>query len=211
MSRTTQERRNRRGNRRRDRNRQPLLSFPFRRLRNTYASLEVISEEQIEQIHEASMRILEDVGLRWLDDEALDLWEQAGAKVDRSAQHAWLDRNLVMELVAKAPYSFTWRARNPERNITIGGDSITFFPHSGMVYVSDLDAGRRPGTMRDYQNLLKLQHMCNVLHAATEQLVEPQDVEPSFRHLQAKAGRLHPDRQGDYRSDAWSCGLQGYA
>jgi len=186
MSRTAQERRNRRGSRRRDRNRQPLFSIPFRRLHNTFASLEVISEEQIEQIHEASMRILEDIGLRWLDDEALDLWEQAGARVDRSAQHAWLDRNLVMELVGKAPYSFTWRARNPERNITIGGDSIPFFPHSGMVYVSDLDAGRRPGTMCDYQNLLKLQHMCNVLHAATEQLVEPQDIEPSFRHLRRK-------------------------
>ncbi len=186
MKQTSQERQSRRGNRRRDRNTNPLLTIPFRQLRNPYAPLEVLSEEQIEQIHEASMQILEDVGLRWLDDEALDLWEKAGAKVDRAARHAWLDRHLVMELVAKAPSSFTWRARNPARNLTIGGDAITFFPHSGMVYVSDLDAGRRPGTMHDYQNLLKLQQMCNVMHAATEQLVEPQDIEPSFRHLRRK-------------------------
>ncbi len=186
MNRRTENRRNQRRNRRRDRSKQPLLSIPFRQLHNPLAPLEVLSVEQIEQIHEASMQILEDIGLRWLDDEALDLWKKAGAKVDRSARHAWLDRHLVMELVKKAPSSFTWRARNPARSITIGGDSITFFPHSGMVYVSDLDTGRRPGTMNDYQNLLKLQQMCNVMHAATEQLVEPQDIAPSFRHLRRK-------------------------
>jgi len=66
-------RRNRRASRR-NRNEIPLLSIPFRQLRNRFAPLEVISEEQVEQVHEASMQILEDVGLRWLDDEALDLW-----------------------------------------------------------------------------------------------------------------------------------------
>jgi len=185
MTRTT-SRRNRRGTRRRNRSTIPLLSIPFRQLRNPFAPLEVISEEQVEQIHEASMRILEDVGLRWLDEEALGLWEQAGAKVDRSQKHVWLDRHLVMELVAKAPASFTWRARNPERNITIGGDAINFFGHSGMVYVSDLDAGRRTGTFQDFEKLLKLQHMCNVLHGVTDHLVEAQDVEVSFRHLRRK-------------------------
>ncbi|HEY52832.1 MAG TPA: methyltransferase, partial [Caldilineae bacterium] len=163
MSRTAKERRNRRGSRRRNRNEIPLLSVPFRQLRNRLAPLEVISAEQVEQIHEASMQILEDVGLRWLDEEALDLWEKAGAKIDRSQKHAWLDRGLVMELVAKAPASFTWRARNPAHDIIIGGDSINFFGHSGMVYVSDLDAGRRTGTFQDFEKLLKLQQMSNVL------------------------------------------------
>ena len=59
------------------------------------------SAEQLDKIHDASMRILENVGIDFMDEEALDAWEKAGAKVDRSSQHVWLDRGLLMELVEK--------------------------------------------------------------------------------------------------------------
>ncbi len=160
-----------------------LPQFPFRRLRNRLAPLELFSVEQIEQIHAASMSLLETVGLDFWDDEAIDLWQQAGARVDRSERHVWLDRNLVLELVAKAPARFTWRARNPDRYLELGGDAITFAPNGGTVFASDLEGGRRPGTMADYENFLKLTQMCNVLHYAGEQLIAPHDVAPSFRHL----------------------------
>ena len=89
----------RRAEERRKRSELPLLKLPFRQLRNRLPPLELISPEQIEQLHEASMRILEEVGLDFLDAEALDLWAKAGARVDRAAQHVWLDRGLVMETV----------------------------------------------------------------------------------------------------------------
>jgi trimethylamine--corrinoid protein Co-methyltransferase len=144
----------------------------------------MISPEQIEQIHQASMQILENIGLDFLDDEALDLWQKAGAKVNRSARHVWLDRDLVMGLVAKAPTSFTWRARNPERNVFIGGNTVVFVPHGGTVFAANLEIGRRPGLLKDYHNLQKLVHLCPLLHSSGEQLVVPHDIEVSARHLQ---------------------------
>jgi trimethylamine--corrinoid protein Co-methyltransferase len=180
LSETHQERRSARRGQRAE---LPLLKVPFRQLRGLLPPVELLPEEQIEQIHQASMRILEDIGLDFLDDESCDIFAKAGAKVDFSRRHVWLDRGLVLEAAAKAPRSFTWRARNPERNLTLGENVITFAPSAGMAYVSDLDRGRKTGRMEHYHELLKLVHMCNVLHYAGVLLVEPQDLPASVRHL----------------------------
>jgi trimethylamine--corrinoid protein Co-methyltransferase len=112
------------------------------------------------------------------------LWAQAGAKVDRSTRHVWLDQEMILDLVSKAPTSFNWLARNSERSITIGQNFVTFVPHGGTVFAANLDIGRRPGRLEDYKKFLKLVHLCNVLHVAGEQLIVPHDVEVSARHLQ---------------------------
>ena len=145
--------------------------------------MEILAPEQIEQLHEASMRILEEIGLDFTDAEALDLWERAGARVDRAEQHVWMDRGLVMEAVALAPSSFTWRARNPAKSVFIGGNAVAFAPQGGVAYVTDLDAGRRRGTLEDYRTFLKLNQTLNVLHFAGEQLIAPYEVPGSLRHL----------------------------
>lgn len=161
----------------------PLYAIPFRPLRNPLPPLEFASPEQIEQIHLASMHILENVGVTFLDEEALAIWERAGAKVAWKEQHVWLDRGLVLEAVGRAPAQFTWRARNPAYNLTLGGNFIVFGSHSGMAYVTDLDRGRRPGTLQDLENLVKLGHSCNVLHLPAGALLEPQDLPVAVRHL----------------------------
>ncbi len=129
------------------------------------------------------MHILENVGLRFLDDEALQIWEKAGARVDRSIKHVWLPRELILDAVGKAPSTFTWQARNPEKNVFIGENAIAFAPNSGMVYAANLDMGRRRGTYEDFQNFLKLAQMTNNLHFAGSELVAPQEIPSSIRHL----------------------------
>jgi trimethylamine---corrinoid protein Co-methyltransferase len=173
----------RRAEERRKRAELPLLKIPFARLRNPWRPFEILSSERLEQLHEASLRILENIGIAMLDDEALDIWERAGAKVDRTRQHVWLDRGLVLEAVGKAPSSFTWRARNPERSLFVGEDVITFAPQGGVAYVTNLDKGRQRGTLEDYENFLKLNQMMNVIHYAGEQLIAPHEVPASLRHL----------------------------
>src|SRR5574341_1484331 len=81
---------------RRQRAESPLFKIPFRQLRNPFPPLEILSPDQIEELHLASLHILEEVGLDFMDDEALDLWQKAGAKVDRAAQHVWIDRGLLL-------------------------------------------------------------------------------------------------------------------
>lgn len=174
----------RRSARREQRKRSPLEQLPFRQLRNNLPPIEMLSADQIEQIHETSMRILEEIGLDFLDDEALSIWEQAGAKVDHAKQHVWIDRNLLLEAVGKAPTEFTLRARNPAKNLRVGGNNIAFVSTSGTAFAADLDNGRRPGTLADVHKLMKLVHMCNPIHVLESQITEPQDIPVQMRHLE---------------------------
>jgi trimethylamine--corrinoid protein Co-methyltransferase len=162
----------------------PLAHIPWLTITNNMPPLGRLDSEAEEKIHEASMRILEEIGFLFLDAEALDMWDQAGAKVDYKQQQVWFDRHLIMELVANAPSQFTWRARNPVHNVTVGKNHITFAPNGGTVYVQDLEYGRRPGLMKDYTNLQKMVQMCNALHYTGDQLIVPHDIPVSFRHLQ---------------------------
>jgi trimethylamine--corrinoid protein Co-methyltransferase len=180
----TSDRRSARADRREQRRRSPLEALPFRALHNPLPPVELLSPEQIEQIHAASMRILEEVGIDFLDAEAVDIWQAAGAKVDHSAQHVWLDRGLVLDAVAKAPAQFTLRARNPARSVPVGGNHSIFSVTSGTAFVSDLDNGRRTGTLADMHNLMRLVHMCPPLHVLESQVTEPQDLPVPIRHLE---------------------------
>ena len=156
----------------------------FRLLRNPYPPLEVLSAEQVEDIHEASMSILENVGLDFWDDEALSLWDKAGARVDHGMRHVWMDRGLIMETIARAPERFKLHARNPEHNLEIGGDHIVFATVASVPYYSDLDVGRRQGRLEDYRRILKLAQLCGPIHMVEGQLIEPQDVPVQYRHLE---------------------------
>lgn len=108
-------RREARSKRRAARQISPLSNLPCRELRNPHRSYELLTEEQLDEIHKASIYIyiLENIGLDFLDDEALDIWTKAGAKVDRATKHVWLDQGLIMEAMEHAPSTFNWRAHDP--------------------------------------------------------------------------------------------------
>lgn len=161
-----------------------LAGKPFRHLRNPLSPVEVLSGEQIGRIHDASMRILEEIGIDFLDDEALSLWEAAGAKVDHREQHVWMDRDLVLEIAAHAPAEFSLRARNPEHTLHIGGNNVNFATVGAAPYYSDLKRGRRPGTIADYRRMVKLAQFCGPIHMVEGLMVEPQDVPVDERHLE---------------------------
>src|SRR5262245_298682 len=136
----------------------------WRRIANPYAPVEVLKPEQVERIHDASMRILEDFGLEILNAEALDILAAAGAEVDRSTNRVRLDRALVLSHVAKAPSRFTLHARNPAHDLLIGANSINFILTSGPPNCADLDRGRRPGNLADLTSFIKLAQSLNLLH-----------------------------------------------
>lgn len=179
-----------RRNRRKYRKPLPFQENPVQSFLNPYRPLEVLPEGELEKIHRASMYILENIGIEFHDDEALDLLENAGAKVDRDGKRVRMGRDFVLETVAKAPSEFNLRARNPARSVTIGGNHINFVTCAGMPYFSDLDGGRRPGTLSLYQRMLKLAQMCSPIHIVEGVLVEPQDVPIAKRHLEKGFNQL---------------------
>ena len=175
--------------RRRHRERRPqrgdaeIAQLPWRRLVNPYRPIEVLDEVAIERIHLASLDVLENLGIEILSERALDVLATAGAEVDRASGRVRFDRALVMESVAKAPGEFTLHARNPERDVVLGGNHINFCPVGSPPNVTDLDRGRRPGNFADFCDLLRLGQSLNVLHFFGGYPVEPVDLPTATRHL----------------------------
>jgi trimethylamine---corrinoid protein Co-methyltransferase len=159
--------------------------LPWRNLRNRYGPVDVIDAEGLERIHDTSMRVLETEGLEFLSPRALALLRKCGAKVDEASGRVRFDRGLIAEYLAKAPSSFTLHARNPAHNVVIGGDHLAFCSVSSAPNCSDLDGGRRPGTFADYCNFLRLVQSLNIIHLAAGYPVEPADLAPATRHLDA--------------------------
>ena len=164
---------------------------PWRRVRNPYKPIEVLSADHIEHIHRASLDVLEQLGIDiWLD-EVIDLLEAAGAEVDRAARHVRLDRGLVEEAVGHAPAEFTLTPRNPERAVTMGGSNVNFGIVGGPGFSTNLDRGRRGGTFADARDLLRIGHSLNALHIVSMNSVAATDLPVPTRHLETYRASVH--------------------
>jgi trimethylamine--corrinoid protein Co-methyltransferase len=161
----------------------------YTRLRNPFRPIELFSEDRIEAIHDASLTILEEIGLRILHPGARALFKGEGGEVDVSSLQVRLDRGLVQEAVGRAPSVVKLLGRHPERDVEIGGDAVAFGTVGGPPNVSDLDGGRRPGTLADFENLLRLAQTYDVIHMIGP-AVEPMDIEPPVRHLDTTRAQL---------------------
>ena len=145
-------------------------------------NFEVLTEEALEVIEYNAETILEEVGVNFVNNPAaLDRWRAAGAMVD--GERVRIPRGLARKLISTAPSQFTQHARNPERNVVIGGKSLVLAPVYGPPFVRDMDGGRRYATMEDFRNFVKLGYMSKWLHHSGGTVCEPTDVAVNKRHL----------------------------
>ncbi len=163
---------------------QPDWTLPI----NTDRPTEPLDEAGVQAIHNGAMRILEEIGIEFLNAEALELFRQIGARIDGT--NVRLGRDFVMEMVAKAPSEFTLTPRNPDRRITIGGRNIVFGNVSSPPNYFDLTTGKVPGTREQAQTLLKLTQYFNCIHFAGGYPVEPVDIHARDRHLEMLYDKL---------------------
>jgi trimethylamine--corrinoid protein Co-methyltransferase len=177
-----------RSNRRRQRN--PISTTPAtairqidrKCLRNRFAPLEPLDEEQLEFIHNISLRILEEEGVEVMGEQALNLFRKAGANVDEKGV-VRIDRDLVLENVAKAPAQYQVSSRNPDNAVEVGGNVINFGLVSGTPNVHDNINGRRSGNFEDYKKLISFGQYFNVLTFFGNQATAPTDMPANSRHL----------------------------
>lgn len=159
---------------------QKFVSHPY--IKRNFPLTEFISNEGIEIIEANAETILQEIGIEFRDDpEALALWKEAGADVD--GERVRLPKGLARELIKTAPSEFTQFARNPARNVKIGGDALVFAPVYGPPFVHDLDNGRRYGTIEDFRNFVKLAYMAPSIHHSGGTVTEPVDLPVNKRHL----------------------------
>lgn len=141
----------------------------------------ILTPDQIQEVHNHTMRILEEIGVEFGYEPALEVFRQAGLKVE--GQRVYFKREFVEQQVKKAPASFTLHARNPQHNLVCGGENIIYMPGYGAPFVHDADGNRRNATMEDYNNFVKLAGASQNLHMTGGNVVEPTDVDDRIRHL----------------------------
>ncbi|SMX26076.1 Trimethylamine methyltransferase (MTTB) [Pelagimonas phthalicica] len=160
-------------------------SLPSPYIQRELPFFDVLNEEQLQRMEAQVDWLLEDVGIAFRDDPAaLEIWCAAG--VAPTGEHGDLikaDAKWIRDLCAKAPGQFTQLARNPARNVTIGGENQVFAPIYGAPFVRDLAGGRRYGNMADFEKLVKLAYMHPNLHHTGLVITEPTDIPVSKRHL----------------------------
>ncbi|WP_114964703.1 trimethylamine methyltransferase family protein [Alkalilacustris brevis] len=144
--------------------------------------LEILDVEALEIIEANAETLLEEIGVSFVENPAaLDRWREAGADVQ--GERVRLPRGLARKLCATAPGQFTQHARNPERNVEIGGRGLVLAPVYGPPFVRDQAGGRRYATMEDFRNFVKLGYMSKWLHHSGGTVCEPTDIPVNKRHL----------------------------
>jgi len=157
--------------------REPMLSW----LRRDVPAVEVLDQEGVERLHDASMRVLERTGIAFRDDQALADWHAAGAEVD--GQRVRIPRELIEQRLKTVPGRVQLHARDPAKSVELGRDATIFVPMTGAPFIRDLDDHRRWGGIEDLNNFHKLAHMEPGLHSSAHVICEPMDIPVGHRHL----------------------------
>jgi len=162
-----------------------FIQAPYSQKKNPFQPMNIFSEDEIESIHEASLKVLCDTGIEIQSPRAIEILRKSGASVASDGKRVRFEPGFVMEKIATTPNEFTLHGRNKERHVHIGGTSVVNTMVSSAPNVSDLERGRILGNFEDYKNLIKLGEILNTVHAFGGYPVEPCDLDVSVRHLQA--------------------------
>ena len=186
---------------------QVATSVPF--IVRNIPNFEVVGEEGLALIERNADTVLEETGIDFKGDpEVLEIWKSAGADVQ--GERVRFPRGMCREIIRKsAPSTYVQHARNPERNVVIGGKNVVFAPNYGSPFVRDLDGGRRYGTIGDFRNFVKLTYSTPYLHHSGGTVCEPVDLPVNKRHFDMVYAHMrysdkpfmgsvtHPDRAND--------------
>ena len=144
---------------------------------------EVLDEAGLQTIEDNADTVLEEIGIEFRDfPEALALFREAGADID--GERVRFPRGLCRSIIQEsAPSEYTQYARNPDRNVIIGGKRTVLVPAYGSPFVRDLDEGRRYATIEDFRNFVKLAYMSPGMHHSGGTVCEPVDIPVNKRHL----------------------------
>jgi trimethylamine---corrinoid protein Co-methyltransferase len=143
--------------------------------------MQVFSRDEINLIHDASMEILTETGVKFNSPEALDLFRDNGFTVTNP--RVFITEKEVMRALETVPSRFVVHARNSEYNVAIGEDDFVFLPTAGAPNVSDADGMRRPAVMEDYFTCCKLVQTSDQLDMNGYLTIQPNDVPSQIAHL----------------------------
>ncbi|KKM12136.1 hypothetical protein SY88_05280 [Clostridiales bacterium PH28_bin88] len=114
--------------------------------------LEILSSRDIIKIHEAALEVMEEVGVHFPSDKALNVLEEAGCTVDRSTRVAKLPARLVMQYMRKAPSRYVLAGRDPKNDLFLDANTCYLSTDGCGIQVMDIDTGEiRRSTKQDVE------------------------------------------------------------
>jgi trimethylamine--corrinoid protein Co-methyltransferase len=160
---------------------------------------ELLASNEVDQIHQTSMKLLETVGIEFPYEPAVAAFREHGVKTDGS--RVLLSETQLLKALETVPRKFTIHARNPQHDVTVGGGHPVFAPGYGAPFLVDPApaaegvVGKRAPTMEDYVKLVKLVHALPNQDMSGYLLVEPGDVGAGTAHLHMLlAHMIHSDK-----------------
>jgi len=166
----------------------------YSKLRNPLIRQPAFSQDRLEAIHDTALRVIEELGIKVLNDEARAIFRDAGARVDEQTLMVNMDRELVASALQSAPSEFVLHGRSADCDVTLGGDHVAFVCVGGAPHISDLDRGKRPATLEDTRNIIRLSEHFDVIHLQSPN-VESQDIPVHLRHYQVTESQLSLSRK----------------
>lgn len=157
---------------------------------NQLGYLTPLREDDIQRIHENSMAIIRDHGLKVLSQSLRQHLKSQGCHVDDDTMMVRADTDFVMTHIASAPSQFTLTPRNSKRQITVGGKHVNFGMVSGPPNVSDKSRGRRSSQLSDFTDLIKLGQAQNNIQFYGNQTAATNDLAVHTRHLDSMLATL---------------------
>ncbi|MBW2408699.1 MAG: trimethylamine methyltransferase family protein, partial [Deltaproteobacteria bacterium] len=146
-----------------------------------FARMDLLSDKDLDKLHHASMEILGDVGIAFYEPEAVDIFTDHGVKTDGNV--VYLEERHIEQALEYAPSEFQLHARNPEQNVTIGGDHLVLCPGYGASFMIDADGEIRNAIMDDYVNFCKLVQTSQTIDMNGCLMVDPSDRPAESAHL----------------------------
>ena len=162
--------------------------MPWRVPVNPDRPTEPLDADGVARVHKSAMRILSEIGIEFLNPDAVAILKKAGCSVNGT--NVRMDEDFVMEMLGHAPSSFTITPRNPDRELVIGGKHMVFVNVSSPPNSWDLERGKRSGDFETFKDFIKLTQYFNCIHIAGGYPVEPIDIHPAVRHLDCLQEKL---------------------
>ncbi len=146
-----------------------------------YDRMQELTESELNLIHNSAMEILSTVGIRFKEDEAIDIFKKNGFKVEDYT--VYFTEAQVRKALESAPESFTVTARNPEKSVTVGKESFALVPGYGAPFIITPEKERREANLEDYENFCKLVQTSKYINMNGFMMIEPSGIPAATAHL----------------------------
>lgn len=142
--------------------------------------MKVLTDDQMQTVHDKACELLENKGMVFESNDCVDVFKKHGCKVEGNT--VYIPKDLVEKCLAQVPKTFTLTAPNPARNVTIG-EGLVIHPAGGEVFIQDYNGQRRTPTLKDFSDFQKVYQACENIHIAGYAPVSPTDVAPRTKNL----------------------------